>query len=498
MPIAGDAMNPPQRLLIVDDEAGIRFSLRGILEDEGYTVFEADNAEAGLAFLEKEHADLVFLDIWLPGMDGLAMLDRLRLQYPSLPVLMISGHGTIETAVTAIKKGAHDFIEKPLSLEKVIIAVERALEFQALKRENTGLRQMLDDQNAIGPMGSSPVMAELREQVRRVAPLDTWVLITGENGTGKELVARAVHSSSRRGDKPLVALNCAAIPEELIESELFGHEKGAFTGADSAKIGKFEMAHQGTLFLDEIGDMSLKTQAKILRILQEKSFERVGGNKVFHVDVRVIAATNKDLETAISAGAFREDLYYRLRVFPLHVPPLRERGEDILLLADYFAATLAQDLALAPVSFAPDARKALLAYSWPGNVRELRNFLERMLILHSGKEIGLPRLPAEFHAAAPSRAGSSPSGETQISLLPAPALQSQGGPGSRPEPEGGFALPPESLDGDFKSARSAFEARFLAAKLQEYDGNISRLAEAIGLERSYLYRKLKSYNIQGT
>ena len=501
MPTAGDAMNPPQRLLIVDDEAGIRFSLRGILEDEGYAVFEADTAEDGLSFLEKEHVDLVFLDIWLPGMDGLAMLDRLRLQHPSLPVLMISGHGTIETAVTAIKKGAHDFIEKPLSLEKVIIAVERALEFQALKRENTELRQMLDDQNAVGPMGSSPAMAELREQVRRVAPLDTWVLITGENGTGKELVARAVHASSRRDDKPLVALNCAAIPEELIESELFGHEKGAFTGADSAKIGKFEMAHQGTLFLDEIGDMSLKTQAKILRILQEKSFERVCGNKVFHVDVRVIAATNKDLEAAISAGAFREDLYYRLRVFPLHVPPLRERGEDILLLADYFTATLAQDLALAPVSFAPSARRALLAYPWPGNVRELRNFLERMLILHSGKEIDLSRLPAEFHATAPPRAGFQAPGETQIPLLPgpaAPATQEQGGPGSRPEPEAGFALPPESLDGDFKSARSAFEARFLAAKLQEYDGNISRLAEAIGLERSYLYRKLKSYNIQGT
>ena len=503
-----------RRLLIVDDEEGIRFSLRGILEDEGYAVFEAESAEAGLAFLEKESADLVFLDIWLPGMDGLTMLDRLRAQHPSLPVLMISGHGTIETAVAAIKKGAHDFIEKPLSLEKVIIAVERALEFQALKKENSELRELLDDQTSGGPMGGSPVMVDLREQISRVAPLDTWVLITGENGTGKEVVARAVHGFSRRRDKPLVALNCAAIPEELIESELFGHEKGAFTGADSVKIGKFEMAHQGTLFLDEIGDMSVKTQAKILRILQEKTFERVGGNKVFHADVRVIAATNKDLEAAISAGTFREDLYYRLRVFPLHIPPLRERGEDILLMADYFTAVLAQDLALAPVSFAPDAKKALLAYSWPGNVRELRNFLERMLILHSGKEISPSGLPQEFQNAAPSRqtaAGPTriPGGPVPAGVQPAQDTADAGG--CEPSPDGAsgfrstgqeqdtaFLLPPESLSGNFKSARSAFEAHFLAAKLQEYDGNISRLAEAIGLERSYLYRKLKLYNIQGT
>ena len=508
-------MKPPRRLLIVDDEEGIRFSLRGILEDEGYAVSEAESAEAGLTFLEKESADLVFLDIWLPGMDGLTMLDRLHALYPALPVLMISGHGTIETAVTAIKKGAHDFIEKPLSLEKVIIAVERALEFQALKRENTELRELLDDQSSGGPMGGSPAMVELREQISRVAPLDTWVLITGENGTGKEIVARSVHSASRRSDKPLVALNCAAIPEELIESELFGHEKGAFTGADSAKIGKFELAHQGTLFLDEIGDMSLKTQAKILRILQEKSFERVGGNKVFHADVRVIAATNKDLEAAINAGAFREDLYYRLRVFPLHVPPLRERGEDILLLADYFTATLAQDLGLAPMSFSPDAKNALLAYLWPGNVRELRNFLERMLILHSGKEVSLARLPHEFHNTPqqPKTAAQmhTPGPQTAADTQSAAGFPTMGMPAQFPgdatfgsragasvEQDTPFTLPPESMGGNFKSARSAFEAHFLAAKLQEYDGNISRLAEAIGLERSYLYRKLKLYNIQGT
>lgn len=468
-------MNTPPRLLVVDDEEGIRISLRGVLEDEGHTVFDVGTAEEGLAFLEKTQVDLIFLDIWLPGMDGLTMLDAVRGLYPSVPVLMISGHGTIETAVTAIKHGAHDFIEKPLSLEKVLIAVERALEFHALKRENQELRRQLDGKNFGGPMGASPVMVELREQINRVAPLDTWVLLTGENGTGKELAARAVHTASRRNARPMVAVNCAAIPEELIESELFGHEKGAFTGADSAKTGKFELAHGGTLFLDEIGDMSLKTQAKILRILQEKSFERVGGNKVFHADVRVIAATNKDLEAAIETGEFREDLYYRLRVFPLHVPPLRERGDDVFLLADYFAATLAQDLGLAPVSFSADARKALLAYAWPGNVRELRNFMERMLILHAGERVTRAMLPPEFKSADKAR---------------------QCREADSSDPEQGV-LAGKTLPADFKSARSAFEAHFLAAKLQEYDGNISRLAEAIGLERSYLSRKLKMYNIQG-
>lgn len=463
-------MHTAPRLLIVDDEEGIRISLRGILEDEGYAVLEADSAEAGLALLEREIPDLVFLDIWLPGMDGLVMLEKLRERHPALPVLMISGHGTIETAVNAIKKGAHDFIEKPLSLEKVIIAVERALEFHALKRENTELREQLEERApADGPMGDSPVMRELRGQIGRVGPLDTWVLITGENGTGKELVARALHSAGKRSARPMVAVNCAAIPEELIESELFGHEKGAFTGADAAKTGKFELAHGGTLFLDEIGDMSLKTQAKILRILQEKTFERVGGNKVFHADVRVIAATNKDLEAAIAAGEFREDLYYRLKVFPLHVPALRSRGADILLLAGHFSHTLGRSLGLVPVSFAEDAEKLLLAYAWPGNVRELRNFVERMLILYPGKRIAAADLPTEFRGGASA---------------------------ARDERFAAFA--DAASPADFKSARSAFEARFLAEKLKEYGGNISRLAEAIGLERSYLSRKLKMYNINGS
>jgi two-component system nitrogen regulation response regulator NtrX len=477
-------MSISARLLVVDDEDDIRASLRGILEDEGHTVFEAASAEAGLEFLERESVDLVFLDIWLPGMDGLECLELLQERHPGLPVLMISGHGTIETAVTAIKKGAHDFIEKPLSLEKVLLAVERAVEFHALKRENTALRSRANAATG-GPMGASPVMVTLRGQIARVAPLDTWVLITGENGTGKELAARAIHSAGKRAGKPLVAVNCAAIPEDLIESELFGHEKGAFTGADSAKIGKFEMAHQGTLFLDEIGDMSLKTQAKILRILQEQRFERVGGNRVIHVDVRVIAATNKNLEAAIAAGEFREDLYYRLRVFPLQVPPLRERGDDVLLLADFLSSGLAEDLGLAPPSFSPEAREQLLAYPWPGNVRELRNFLERMIILYPGKVLAVGDLPPEMLGSKNSRSEKSPkvdkdSGDAFI-FSPADTY-----------------FTTDALPDDFKSARSAFEARFLAAKLAEYGGNVSRLAEAVGLERSYLYRKLKTYNIQGS
>ncbi len=463
-------------ILIIDDEDGIRFSLRGILEDEGYTVFEAASGEAGLDILTGTAIDLVFLDVWLPGMDGPAVLDRIRAIYNTLPVLMISGHATVETAVAAIKKGAHDFIEKPLSLEKVLISVDRALEFHTLRMENQALRSRLKLRQTDAPMGNSLCMVNLREQMSMVAPLDTWVLITGENGTGKEIAARFIHSHSRRAAKPLVAVNCAAIPEELIESELFGHEKGAFTGAEVMKTGKFEMAHQGTLFLDEIGDMSLKTQAKILRILQEQRFERVGGNRTIHVDVRVIAATNKNLETAIAQGTFREDLYYRLRVFPLQMPPLRERDEDIWELLDFFTAQLTAEHGLTPMAFNQEARGILLRYPWPGNVRELRNFVERMLILHGGQIVTPEALPPEFQAF-------------RFSPLPADIKAENG----KEAVEKDFL---DDLDSnDFKAAKSAFEAKFLSAKLQEYGGNVSRLAEGIGLERSYLHRKLKSLNI---
>ena len=464
---------PPARILVVDDEEDIRFSLRGILEDEGYEVLEAESAEDAFVLLAKEPVGLVYLDIWLTGMDGLAALERIHQQHPSLPVLMISGHGTIETAVSAIKKGAYDYIEKPLSLEKVVIAAERALEFQALKRENLALKSRQVPQRTEFS-GISPAAVALREQIAKVAPLDTWVLITGENGTGKEISARALHAQSRRSTKPLVEVNCAAIPEELIESELFGHEKGAFTGADSAKTGRFELAHQGTIFLDEIGDMSLKTQAKILRILQEQRFERVGGTRTIHVDVRVVAATNKNLENAINNGEFREDLYYRLRVFPLVVPPLRERTEDLPLLIREFTSDFTRDHGLKPFTLTPEVMDVLRAYPWPGNVRELRNFVERTLILHGGQAVVPAMLPPEILKEQ----------------APAPLMPASNGDGEQP------LLCVSDLAGDdFKAARVRFETRFLAAKLQEYNGNITRLAEAIGLERSYLHRKLKAYGI---
>ncbi|CAK7051338.1 MAG: Regulatory protein AtoC [Desulfovibrio sp.] len=463
------------RVLIIDDEDGIRFSLRGILEDEGYQVFEAGTAEEGLSLLASEPVSLVFLDIWLPGMDGLAALERIQQMNPTLPVLMISGHGTIETAVTAIKKGAYDYIEKPLSLEKVVLSAQRALEFHELKRENQALKSR--SPLRVEFSGVSPQAMALRDQIAKVAPLDTWVLITGENGTGKEITARSLHAKSRRNDKPLVAVNCAAIPEELIESELFGHEKGAFTGADAAKTGKFELAHQGTLFLDEIGDMSLKTQAKILRLLQEQRFERVGGNRTIHVDVRVIAATNKNLEEAIADGSFREDLYYRLRVFPIVVPPLRERGDDVLLLLNEFIAELGREHGLAPFTPTEETVNRIRSYPWPGNVRELRNFAERSLILYGGQTMTVDMLPPEF------RGKNEPDATAAVGVVSAKAKDDS------------FLSLMELGDADFKTARTVFENRFLAAKLHEYGGNITRLAEGIGLERSYLHRKLKALGI---
>jgi two-component system nitrogen regulation response regulator NtrX len=461
------------RILIIDDEEDIRFSLRGILEDEGHDVREAGSAEQGLEALDAEPADALFLDIWLPGMDGLEALERIHASRPDLPVVMISGHGTIETAVTALKKGAFDFIEKPLSLDKVVTVCRNALELARLAEENRALRARIGEQHPVRLTGESPAIRTLRRAIEQVAPTDAWVLITGENGTGKEIVARSIHAGSRRADKPLVAVNCAAIPEELIESELFGHEKGAFTGAETAQAGKFELADKGTLFLDEIGDMSLKTQAKILRILQEQSFERVGGRKTIKVDARVIAATNKNLMDEIQEGNFREDLYYRLKVFPLEVPPLRERAEDIPLLISDFAARLVSEHAFRPLSFSEGAMRALVGYDWPGNVRELKNFVERMLIMYSGCEVGTDDLPSEMLGEFQARAACAGcrNAEAEAGNLP-------GGPV------------------DLKQAKAEFEARFLEAKLREYDGNVSRLAKAVGLERSSLYRKLRQYGIQ--
>ncbi|MDY7002205.1 MAG: sigma-54 dependent transcriptional regulator, partial [Thermodesulfobacteriota bacterium] len=418
-----------EQIFVVDDEEDIRFSLRGILEDEGYEVLEASSGEEALEFLDRHTPDLILLDIWLQGIDGLAVLDRVRERSLDLPVVMISGHGNIETAVAAIKKGAFDFIEKPLSLEKVILSVDKALEFYRIQRENLALRTRIQDDQVHELTGCSKAVENLRGQIKQVAPTDAWVLITGENGTGKEIVARSIHAQSRRNHRPMVAVNCAAIPDELIESELFGHIKGAFTGAETSQAGKFELAHKGTLFLDEIADMSLKTQAKILRILQEQSFERVGGRKTIRVDVRVIAATNKDLQEEIRAGRFREDLYYRLKVFPLEVPPLRKHPRDIPLLINEFVRDLTQKHAFKPLGFNSEALSILQGYSWPGNVRELKNFVERMMIVYAGSEVGPDRLPAEF--SVPAAGPDASSGDV---------------------PQG---------DIDFKAARTEFEARFL-------------------------------------
>ncbi len=491
------------RILVVDDESGIRFSLKGILEDEGFAVAEAETGEAGLALADAGEAfDLVFLDIWLPGLDGLEVLARLREDRPELPVVMISGHGTIETAVGAIKRGAFDFIEKPLSLEKVLLAAHKALEFSRLKQENLALRHSLGEAE-VRLTGASPAMDELRQMIGQVAPTDAWVLITGENGTGKEIAARLLHAQSLRADLPFVAVNCAAIPEELIESELFGHEKGAFTGADKGQIGKFELAHKGTLFLDEIGDMSLKTQAKILRILQEQRFEHVGGRKTITVDVRVLAATNKDLPAEIRAGSFREDLYYRLKVFPLTVPPLRARAGDIALLIEDFVDTLSRRGGCKRAVFSPETLAVLQTYPWPGNVRELKNFVERMLILAGGREITPDRLPPDITSQATVTAAPTP-----VAPTPAAPQAPVAGPLAGTAAVSDDDIPvadipdteiPDTFQAgplDLKAARAAFEARFLEAKLREFGGNVSKLAEAVGLDRSSLYRKLKGYGIQ--
>jgi two-component system nitrogen regulation response regulator NtrX len=449
-------------ILVVDDEQSIRESLDGILQDEGFRTISAETGEDALAMLGAENPDLILLDIWLPGMDGLETLHRIRENNPEQLVIMMSGHGTIETAVKATKLGAYDFIEKPLSLEKVLISIENALKVSRLVEENRTLKASMAKEYEM--VGTSPAIQNLKEQITIAAPTSGWVLITGENGTGKELVARAIHHYSKRSDKPFVEVNCAAIPEELIESELFGHEKGAFTGATTQRKGKFDQANEGTLFLDEIGDMSLKTQAKILRILQERKFERVGGNRTIEVDVRVIAATNKDLEKQIREGHFRQDLYYRLNVLPFHVPPLRERREDIPLLAKHFLAFFCSKESRETKSLEQDALEALAAYNWPGNVRELKNIVERLVIMTPHRSISLADLPPGIQQAEPRNH----EGKAYI-------------------PDSGVSL---------KQAREDFEKEFILQKLQENDGNISRTAEAIDMERSNLHRKIKSYGIE--
>ncbi len=449
-------------ILVVDDEKDIRTSLTGILEDEGYQVGTAASGAEALECARQDLPDLVLLDIWMPGMDGLETLEKLKNLFPQITVVMISGHGTIETAVRTTKLGAFDFIEKPLSLDKVLITVANALRMRELTVENEELKQAVGNEFEL--IGDSAAMALLREQIMRVAPTSASVLVTGENGTGKELVARSIHYYSLRRDKPFVAINCAAIPEELIESELFGHEKGAFTGALAQKKGKFDLADGGTLFLDEIGDMSLKTQAKVLRILQERCFERVGGTRLVSVDVRIIAATNKELDEEIRQGRFREDLYYRLNVVPFRVPALRERPADIRLLIPYFMDQFHRREGRESKVFLPETLEMLRSYDWPGNVRELRNIVERILIMTPGKVISpadIPNLAGEQQAYAPA------STKTEGALV----------------------------FGTLREAREEFEREFIVQKLEQNDWNISRTAEVIDLERSNLHRKIKSYGI---
>jgi two-component system nitrogen regulation response regulator NtrX len=448
-------------ILVVDDEPGVRSALSGVLRDEGYRVDAVDSGEACLDRLTRAAYDVVLLDVWLPGADGLATLARIRERQVDVQVVMISGHGNIESAVRAIKLGAFDFIEKPLSLEKTMLAVRNALRQRRLEAENRALRARVD--RHLQMVGESYAMRQLREQVAMAAPTNGRVLIYGDNGTGKELVARTIHALSRRRTGPFVEVNCAAIPDELIESELFGHVKGAFTGAVGDRRGKFEAADGGTIFLDEIADMSVKTQAKVLRVLQEQVVDPVGGTSGVRVDVRVLAATNKELPAEIRAGRFREDLYFRLNVIPIFVPPLRDRKDDIPLLAEHFMSGFAREYGRRMKTLDASAVAALQEYAWPGNVRELRNVIERLVIMVPGETIGARDLAFLEGPLVPYA-------ETVAS------------------DEGGEGL-------TLQAARSRFEREFILRSMAAQNGNISRTADVLGVERSNLYRKMRALGI---
>ncbi len=443
-------------ILIVDDEPEIRKSLRGVLEDEGYKVAVADSGEACLQELRKKSFDLVLLDIWLPGIDGLEALEEIKKSDSAPEVIMISGHGTIESAVKATKLGAFDFLEKPLSLERTLIQVKNALDAHKLRGENKELKGQIHNRSEI--VGSSIPMKALRQQIALMAPTTGRVLIYGESGTGKELVAKAIHAQSPRNENLFVEVNCAAIPEDLIESELFGHRKGSFAGASNDKEGKFHKADGGTLFLDEVGDMSLKTQSKVLRTLDEQRFTPVGGEEPISADVRVIAATNKDLEEEISRGNFREDLFYRLNVIPFFVPPLRERKEDVPALTRYFLKEISANYSRRIKEITEDAIETLMRYGWPGNVRELRNVIERVVIMNpTVNKIDRKHLPPLVYREGTRKVAS------DFSTL--------------------------------HQARAAYERDYILKKLDESHGNVSRAAEVLGLERSHLYRKMKTLGI---
>lgn len=445
------------RILVVDDEPGIRESLCGVLEDDGYVCSAVESGEECLAEVGRQPYDVVLLDVWLPGMDGLETLARLQ-EIPSNDrpeVVIISGHGTIETAVRATKLGAFDFVEKPLTIEKVSVVVKNAVQQRRLQLE---VERLKDNERAPNIIGESISMKALRQQLRLMAGTNGRVLIFGESGTGKELVAHAIHAMSLRANDAFVEVNCAAIPEELIESELFGHRKGSFTGAQEDKVGKLQKADGGSLFLDEVGDMSLKTQAKVLRALEEQRFEPVGAAQSIQVDVRVIAATNKNLEDEIERGNFREDLFYRLNVIPFYVPPLRDRVEDVPLLADHFLKEFTTAYGRKPKELTPEAYRVLQDYSWPGNVRELRNLMERIVIMNPQIRIDARHIPLN------------------------PARRAV------------FERPLDRF-GSLQEVREAAEREYILKKLEETKGNVTRTAELLGLERSNLYRKMKSLGI---
>ncbi len=447
-----------KRVLVVDDEESIRKSLEKLLSYEKYAVSSAADGKTALALVDGERVDIVLLDIKMPGMDGMEVLQRMKESRPELPVVIISGHGTIETAVEATKLGAFDFIEKPIDMERLLLTIRNGIKQGELSRQNVALKKRAGIKTEI--IGSHPSIEKIMDTITRVASTNARVLIMGENGTGKELVARKIHELSNRSDESFVEVNCAAIPEELIESELFGHEKGSFTGAISQKIGKFELADSGTLFLDEVGDMSLSAQAKVLRVLQESIFSRVGGTEVKKVDVRVIAATNKDLLKEAEKGNFREDLYYRLNVVPLYVPPVRERKSDINVLTSYFLEEIAEELGIAPKSISPDALDIMIEYRWPGNVRELRNLIERLCILSTGPRIEVGDLPP---------------------------LELAGG--------GDMPKDPFNIK-TYNEFKNYTEREYLIKKLSDNDGNVSRTARQLGMQRSNLYKKLEKYGIE--
>jgi two-component system nitrogen regulation response regulator NtrX len=448
-----------RRILVVDDEQGIRAALGQLLEFEGYEVRTVASAADGIAEYQKWRPHLVFLDVKMAGMDGMEALKRLREIDPNATIVMISGHATIRTAVEATQLGAYEILEKPLDTDRILVMLRNALSHLDLQEENARLKQSIEAPYEI--VGKTPVMRALMEKVEKVATTPARVLITGENGTGKELVARALHRMSPRASKPFVEVNCAAIPGELIESELFGHMKGSFTGAISDRAGKFEQANKGTLFLDEIGDMSLAAQAKVLRVLQDNVITRIGGAKPISVDVRVIAATNKTLENEIAAGKFREDLYYRLNVVPIHVPSIRERREDIPMLAQYFAATLSAREGIPPRTFTADALEHLSTLDWPGNVRELRNTVERLLILSS---------------------------DTEMTARDIDRLA-----GQRALDDAGLASLTQCRT--FEEFKDAAERAFLLNKLREFDWNVSETARAVEMPRSNLYKKIERYSL---